>query len=64
MGAAFHKLFFKRLLAVLQGYGAKKDSSSALAYLLSLLPKISLDPKDWYAYALRKRSLWEDRLLL
>jgi hypothetical protein len=56
LGAALHKLFFRRLLAVLQGYGARKDSFSALAYLLSLLPEISLNPKDWYEYALRTRD--------
>jgi len=46
MGAALHKLFFKRLLVALGGYGARKDSFSALAFVLSLLPEISLNPKD------------------
>jgi hypothetical protein len=63
MGSAVHKFFLKRLLVVLQVYNGREKSFSALKYILSFLPEISLDPRDWYAYAIYKRDLWRERIL-
>jgi hypothetical protein len=62
LASAAHKLFLGRLVASLQAYVAKEDRVNLLGFILSKLPRVNLNPRDWYDYALSQRGVWKERL--
>jgi quinol-cytochrome oxidoreductase complex cytochrome b subunit len=62
LASPVHKLFLGRLVVVLQVYTAKNSPAQLVKFLLSKLPRISLDPRDWYRYLLTQRDVWGERV--
>lgn len=49
LSSALHKFSLSRVLVLLGAHTAKQSSRSALPSVLSRLPRVSLNPRVWYA---------------
>ena len=48
LSSALHKFTLGRVLVLLGAHTAKQSSRSALPFVLSKLPRVSLNPRVWY----------------